>query len=117
MDDMGAPDPPCPPRSVGDVLGTGRLPDDLVGELLDRFSVTREKGGPLSAELRSGQGLHSFLGHIASGVYPSPGLEYLALLGDDRDRTVHILHLFFSFPVTPYATTIMISAFSGELPM
>ena len=78
--------------------------------------VTREEGGPLSAELNSGRGLHDFLGHLAYRVDPAAGLEHLTLLGVDRDGTVHILHSFFSVPVGPYATTRRLLAFSGDLP-
>ena len=45
-----------------------------------RFRVRREDGGPLPTEKRSGRGIHSFLGHLASGVDPVPGFERVALL-------------------------------------
>ena len=94
MNAMGAPDPPRPPRLVGGrgVLWTGRIPGDIFGGFSDQFRVIREKGGPLSAELRSRLGLHAFLGHIISGVDPALGLERLTFLGFDWDGTVHILH-------------------------
>ena len=65
-------------------------------ELLDWFRVVWEEGGGgvLYLELRSGRGLQAFLEHLASGVDPYPGLERLALLGDNRDGTMHLLHLF-----------------------
>ena len=75
MDAMVAPDPPRSSRSLGDMLGTSRPPDELVGSLSDQFRVTREEWGALLSELRSGRGLHAFFSYFASGVDPSPGLE------------------------------------------
>ena len=72
--------PPPPPRSVGEVLGIGRLPDGLVAELSAGFQFTKEYGGPLSTEKRSGRGFHSFLTHLASRVDPVPGLKRVMLL-------------------------------------
>ena len=113
---MGAPDPSQPPRLVGEVLGTGRIPDDLVGALLARFRITWQEGGLISEELSPRRGIHAFLGHLASGVDPTLGLERLNLLGAERDGTVHVFHLFFSIPVGTYATTRWLYVFSGDLP-
>ena len=77
---MVDPDPPRPPRSVGEVLGTGRLPRNLVKATSAWFRVTREDGRPLSVEKQSGRGVHSFLAHLASGVDLVPGFEWVALL-------------------------------------
>ena len=63
------------------MLGTGGLPEDIIRDFSDRFSVTREEGGELSLELRPGRGLYAFLEHLASGMDPAPNLERLALLG------------------------------------
>ena len=92
MDSVGSPDPLCPPRLVGEVLGTVRIPDELVDALLAWFRVTWDDGGLLSAEIRSGRGLHALLRHITSGVEPVSGLERLALLGIYPDVTVHIMY-------------------------
>ena len=54
---MVAPDPPWSSRSLGDMLGTSRPPDELVGSLSDQFRVTREEWGALLSKLRSGRGL------------------------------------------------------------
>ena len=99
MDAMGAADPAQPPWPVGEVLGTGRLPDDLVRYFSDWFRVTREEGGPLSVELRYKRGIHTFIGHLAYRVDPAPVMEHPAFLGVDWDRTVHILNFFFFVPV------------------
>ena len=56
------------------MLGTGRLPDELVGNLSDWFRVTQEDGGEPSSELRAERILHVFLTHLAYGVAPVPGL-------------------------------------------
>ena len=116
LDAMGDPKPLRLPRLVGEVLRTGQLPDDLVGALEDRFRVTVEEGGYLSSEILTGRGLHAFLGHLASGVEPYPGLERLYLLGVDREGTVHVLHSFFSVPVGCYSTERRLLDFNGELP-
>ena len=72
--------PPWPPQLVGEVLGIGQLPDDLVEALLEWFRVTREDGGLLSTEKRSGCGVHSFLAYLASRVDPVPGFERVVML-------------------------------------
>ena len=100
---MVDPDPPRPPWLVREVLGTGQIPGDLVKALSERFRVTREDGGPLSAEKRSGRGVNSFLDHLASGVDPVLGFERVDLLQVDPDGTVHLLHPMFSVPVDPYS--------------
>ena len=68
-------DPPPPLWSVGEVLGIGRLSDDLVAELSAGFQFTKEYGGTLSTEKRSGRGVHSFLFHLASGVATVSGFK------------------------------------------
>ena len=88
---MGDPDYPRPHRSVGRCLGAADS-QKYFRALLSWFGVTQENGWLLSDELRSGRGLHAFLGHLNSGVDPSPGQERLELLGVDRDETVHTLH-------------------------
>ena len=77
---MVDPNPPRPPRLVGGLLRNGQLPNNRVEALLGRFQVTREDGGSLPMEKRSGRGLHSFLYHLTSGVDPVPGFEWVALL-------------------------------------
>ena len=101
---MVEPDPPRPPRSVGEVLGSGRFPDDLVNALSARFRVVREDSGSLTTEKRSDRGVHAFLVHLASRVDPVPGFEQVALLQVDPDGMVHLLHLLFSVPVGLYST-------------
>ena len=97
-------DPPPPPRSVGEVLGTGRLPDNIVAELLAWFQGTKEDGGTLYLEKRSVRGVNSFLAHLASGVDPVPGFDRVGLLQVDPDGTVHVLHSILSVPVDLYST-------------
>ena len=88
-----------PPRLVGEVLRTVRLPDDLVAALSDRFRVTKEDGRLLSVEKRSGQGVHFFLNHLDYMVDPVPGFERVVLLQVKPDGTVHVLQSMFSVPV------------------
>ena len=47
---------------------------------------------------------------------PVPGMERLALVRFDQDRTVHLLHSLFSFLVGPYSTDMILLAFNRELP-
>ena len=111
------PHPSCPPQLVGGVLGTGKLHNKLVGDLLYRFQFTWEEGGGVSSDLRARQGIHVFLGHLPSRVDPVPGLERLTPLMFDCDRMVHLLHLFFYIPVGPYSTDWRLLALAGELPL
>ena len=84
---------------MGEVLGTGRLPDEIVTALSDCFKVTLEEGVGIPLELCSGRGIHAFFGPFASGVELVLGLDYLALLGVDPGGTVLFLHWFFPVPV------------------
>ena len=97
-------DPHPPPWSVEEVLGTARLPGSLVAALSAWLQVRKEDGGPLSPEKRSGQGMHSFLSHLASRVEPVPGFERLALFLVNLDGTVHLLQSLFFVPVGLYST-------------
>ena len=94
----------------------GRLPDDLVAELSAGFRFTKEYGGPLSTEKRSGRGVHSFLVHLASGVATVSGFKRVILLQVDPDRTVHVLHSLLSLLVNLYSTAQQIFFCRGELP-
>ena len=98
------------------MLGIGQLLGDLVEALLAWFRVTREDGGSLSIEKRSGRGVHSFLAYLASGVDPVPGFERVVLLQVDLDGTVHLLHLLFSVPAGLYSTAWRLFTCRGELP-
>ena len=53
---------------------------------------------------------------IASGANPVQGMERLALLGVDRDGTVHLLNSFFYVLVGPYSTDRRLIDFVGEFP-
>ena len=110
-------DPPPPPRSVGEVLGTGQLPDNLVAALSDRFRVTKEDDRPLSPEKRYGRGVHYFLANLASRVDPVPGFDRVGLLQVNPDGMVHILHSMFSVPVDLYPSARRLFAYWGELPL
>ena len=74
-DRHGRPGPLRPPRLVVEALGTGETPDELFAILAARFRTVREDGAVLSSEKRLGQGIHSFLAQIASGVDLIPGLD------------------------------------------
>ena len=104
------------PRSVAEVLETGRLPDNFVGALSARFRVTSLDGTPLSTDLRKGGGLHAFLGRLTAEAAPVPGLAELTLLGVDRDGGAHILHSLFSVPVGPYDPDRRLFGCRGEIP-
>ena len=71
-------DPRWPLRSVGELLGTGRLPNKLAKALSPWLWIIKKYRGDLSMKVRSGQGIHTFLGHLAYGVDPFPG--FLGLL-------------------------------------
>ena len=98
------------------MLGTSQFPKNVARALLVWFHLKRGDGGPLSTEKRSGRGIHSFLGHIASGVDTVPGFERVACLQVEPGRTVHLLHLLFSVQVGLYSTAWWILACHGELP-
>ena len=82
---MVDPDPPRPPRLVGELLGNIRLLYELVKALSCRFRTVWEDGGPLLMEIWYVRVLHSFLSRISSGVDLVSGFERLALLGVDQD--------------------------------
>ena len=63
-----------PPRSVAEVLKTGRLLDNFVGALSARFRVTSLDGTPLLTDLRKGGGLHAFLGRLTTEAAAVLGL-------------------------------------------
>ena len=84
--------------------GPADSPVILLGLCQIGFESLGRRGGALSLEIRPGQGLHSLLGHITSGVDQAPGLERLALLCVIRDGTVHVLQSYFSVPVGRYST-------------
>ena len=105
-----------PPRSVAEVLETGRLPDSFVGALSSRFRVTGLDGTPLSTDLQKGGGLHTFLGRLTAEAAAVPGLAELTLLGVDQDGGEHILHSLFSVPVGPYDPDRRLFGCRGELP-
>ena len=79
------------------------------------FQVTQEEVGTLSTEHRPGRGLHTFLARLASRMALALGMERLALLEVDQDRTVRALHLFFSVTIIPYTITRWLLACSGKL--
>ena len=113
MATIGAPVPPQPHWSVGEVLGTSPLLNKLVEALLASLWVTRKDGWGLLLELRYGQGLHAFLWHLASYVDPVTGMERLDLLGFDQDEILDLLYLFFSILVGSYSMDWMLLEFIG----
>ena len=82
---MGNTNPNQPPRSVDEVLGTSRIPNDFVGFLLDRYRVTDANGAALINKQYKGGGIHSFLGCLTDELAPVPGLAGPTLLGVDQD--------------------------------
>ena len=84
---------------MGEVLGTVRIPDNIVGALSSRFRITRADVGLLSTENRSSCGINSFLRHLASGVDLFPVFERVELMQVEQDGMVHLLHSLFSVPV------------------
>ena len=66
-------------------------------------------------EEQARQGLHAFLAHIAPGVDPVPGLEWICLLGFNRDATVHLLYWLFSILFDLYSKTRRLFTCQGKL--
>ena len=81
-----------PPLLVAEALGNIVIPAELSAILVDRFWMVWEDGAALPSEKHLGQGIHSFLVHIFSGVDHIPGLERVTLVGVDPDIVVHLLH-------------------------
>ena len=96
--------PPLTPQLVGEVLGTKRLPGNIVAALSDQLQVTKEVGGPMPPEKRYVRGVHYFLADLVSGVDPVPSFERVELLQVDPDGTVQVLPSMFSVPVNLYST-------------
>ena len=107
--------PPQPPWFVGKVLGNGQPPDEFVGDLSAQLQVIDDEGRPLLLDMRSRQGIHTYLGILAVRVDSAPGTERLALLMVDQDGEVHVLHSFFSVSVRPYYTESCFLAFRGDI--
>ena len=84
---------------------TGGIPDELSAIPTDRFWMVREDGSALSLEKCSGQWIHSFLAHLASGVDLIPSLEWVHLIGVNLDGMVHLLHSLFYIRVDLYSTS------------
>ena len=87
---------------MAEVLGTGRLPNNVFGVLSAQFRVTDADRGSPPIELQEGWGIHAFLGRITTEAAPVPGLAGITLLGVYRDGGSHILHSFFSAQFRPY---------------
>ena len=113
---MFDPDPYRPPQLVGEVLSTGRLPENIVEALSLRFRIVQEDEIPLSTEKRSGRGIHSLLSHLASGVDLVLGFEWLALLRFDQGVMVPPLHSLLSVTAGLYSTARRLFACLGDLP-
>ena len=64
---------------------------------------------------RSSRGLHAFFSHLAFGVNPVPGFEWVALLQVNPDRTVHLLNSLFSIPFILYSIAQQLFACRGDL--
>ena len=54
--------------------------------------------------------------HLALGEVPFPGLECVTLVGVDKDRMVHLMHLLFSVRFNVYSTELRLFAYLGDLP-
>ena len=105
-----------PPRSLAEVLGTGRLPVDFIKALSARFCLTVPNETPLLTNLRKGGGVHTFLVCLTAEAAPVPGLADLMLLGVEQDREAHILHSLFSVPVGLYDPDRSLFGCFRELP-
>ena len=116
LDAMAKPGIRWLPRSVSEVLVTGRFPNSFVGDLSARFRRTGPNGNPLLANLRKGGGVHAFLALLTDEASPVPGLADHTLLGVYRDVGAHILHLLFSVPVGPYDPYRRLFGCCGEFP-
>ena len=101
MVDPGGLRPPC---SVAEDLGTGAIPAKLSAILAAHSQTVSKDGAALTAEKRSGQGIHSFLVQLESGVDPVPGLDRVTVVGVDPDGRVHLMHSLFYVQVDLYLT-------------
>ena len=113
---MVDPNPPRPPWSVGEMLRTGRFPNNLFEAVSARFRDTKEDVGLLLTEKRSGRGVHYFLAHLASRMDPVPGFDQVALLQVNPDGTVHLLNSYFTVLVGLYSTARRVFACCRYLP-
>ena len=80
-DTMTNPRRPWPPRSVAEVLRTGRIPNNSIGDLLARFRLTGPDDAPLPTDLWKGRDLRGFLGRLTSEAFLFLRLAELTLLG------------------------------------
>ena len=107
--------PPRPPWLVAEALGNGIILAELSAILAARFRTFQKDGADLSLEKQSGQGIHSFLAQLASGVDPIPSLERVKLVGVYPDGMVLLMHLLFSVRVDIYSTSRRLFACLDEL--
>ena len=87
-----------------EVLGTGRLPENLAGDLSDQSRLTGSNGASLLNDLRKEGVPHAFLGRLTAEEVPVPGIMEFTILGVYLDGGAQILHLLFSITVGNYNT-------------
>ena len=85
--------------SVAVALGTGAILAGLALILVAHSRTVRMDGTARTPEERSGRGLHPFLAHVVLGGVPVPGLDWVTLVGADKDGRMHLMHLLFSVRV------------------
>ena len=107
---------PWTPRLVKEDVGTRAIPAELATILAAHFLTVCENGAALAVENFSGQGIHSFLAHLTSGVDAVPFLEQVTVVRFERDRRVHHIKLLLSVRVNLYFTRQCMFACLGELP-
>ena len=100
---MVDPGTPIPPRLLAEALGTIVILTKLAAILAAHFQTFCEDVTALSAEKRSGRGIHYFLAHLTLGFDPVLGLERVTLVGVDPYGMVHFMQLLFSVLVDIYS--------------
>ena len=103
-------------RSVAEALGTRAILAELAAILAAHYQTVREDGVALLVEKCLGWGIHSFLAHLASGAYPVPGLDWVALVSVNPDRKVHLMHLLFSVRFDLYSMSQRLFACLVDMP-
>ena len=111
----GRPAPPAATLVGGGGSGERNNPGRALRDPCSPLSDIQKDGAALSLEKQSGQGIHSFLAQLASGVDPIPSLERVKLVGVYPDGRVLLMHLLFSVRVDIYSTSRRLFACLDEL--
>ena len=108
--------PTQPPWLVAEALETEAIPAKFAVILAAHSRNVCEDRAALTPEKRLGQGIHSFLEQLSSGVYLVLDLERVMVVGVDPDERVYLMHSLFSVQVDVYFTQRRLFACLGNLP-